>query len=97
MIVYRDFIILYPERYLFILLLPWPTWILSVLLFQYAPQAKAIIENQHEISYVNRYGEIIYIGRIYHRINHKYIDILSHKPGYSCLIIKLPHFATYNT
>ena len=73
------YIILYPEKYLIILLLPWQLWLLGVALYPLMPCAKKIARSYNQLYFVCPAGEIRFLGHITQTIQLRFIIIIRFK------------------
>lgn len=72
-------IILFPERYLILLLLPWQLWILGILLYPFIPTAIRVSTQHNQIYYICPYGEIKRLGLIIKEITYSRFKLVLFK------------------
>ncbi len=82
------YIILHPDRYLCVLFLPCYLWILMLTIYSYLPQAAAVGIQDNILFYICPQGEILKIGTIKKHIKTQAATLITHRIGFSCLIIK---------
>ena len=79
-------IILYPERYLFFLLLPWQLWALSLAMLPIVPRAITIGYKNYQLYYITKHGEIIPFGHLSKQYSSTQITLLSCRFGKGLII-----------
>ena len=79
-------ILLYPEYYLMILILPWQLWFLVFALLPCLPRTTHLCID-YQVHYVNSYGEIIPFCKIQRYYQSQYFSLISETFGKSLIII----------
>lgn len=85
------YIMIHPELYLIILLLPWQLWFLTVVIYPNLPKAIDVLILKKQLCYITPDGEIIFMGYVKQQkkilFSGMYISVKCARFGWSTLTL----------